>query len=86
MHMRQHKSQRNRLAQRQSSEMLDLYYHLHDDDSQNAMMELAKSYEVEIIPALNKGSLRAMEESKIVENTQLPELQELMECILTCKF
>jgi integrase len=26
-----------------SSEMLDLYYHLHDEDSQQAMRELAKS-------------------------------------------
>ena len=26
-----------------SSQMLDLYYHLHDDDSQKTMMELAKS-------------------------------------------
>jgi len=26
-----------------SSEMLDLYYHLHDEDSQQAMMALAKS-------------------------------------------
>lgn len=25
------------------SEILDLYYHLHDDDSQKTMMELAKS-------------------------------------------
>ncbi len=65
-----------------SSEMLDLYYHLHDEDSQNAMMELAKSYETENIPAPNKDSLRATGESKIVSNPQVPELQELMDVIL----
>ncbi len=29
-----------------SSEMLDLYYHLHDEDSQHAMMELAAALEI----------------------------------------
>ena len=53
-----------------SSEMLDLYYHLNDEDSHNTMMALAKSYEIEIVPTQNKGSLRAMGQSKIVKNTQ----------------
>ena len=68
-----------------SSDILDLYYHLHDEDSQNAMMELAKSHEVEIVPAPNKGSLRATAQSKIVKNPQVPELQELMDVILADK-
>jgi hypothetical protein len=65
-----------------SSDILDLYYHLHDDDSQNAMMELAKSHNAEIVPAPNKGNLRATEESKIVKNLQPVELQELVDVIL----
>lgn len=68
-----------------SSDVLDLYYHLHDEDSQNAMMELAKSHEVEIIPAPDKGNLRATEESKISNNLQVPELQELIDVILANK-
>lgn len=68
-----------------SSDILDLYYHLHDEDSQNAMMELAKSHDVEIAPAPNKGNLRATEESKISNNPQVPELQELMNVILANK-
>ncbi len=65
-----------------SSEMLDLYYHLHDEDSHNTMMELAKSHDVEIVPAPNKGNLRATGQSKIAKNTQVPELKEVIECIL----
>ena len=57
--------------------MLDLYYHLHDEDSHNTMMELAKSHSAEIVPAPNKGSLRATGQSKIVKNLQPHELQEL---------
>jgi len=65
-----------------SSEMLDLYYHLHDEDSQNAMAELAKSdsFEGEEIPS--EGNLRATGESKIVKALQVPEIKELMECLI----
>ena len=67
-----------------SSEMLDLYYHLNDEDSHNTMMELAKSHNTDnIVPTLNKGNLRATGQSKIVKNIQPPELQELIDCILT---
>ena len=63
-----------------SSDILDLYYHLHDEDSQNAMMELAKSYDGEQFDQ-NKGNLRATGQSKIVKNLQVPELQELIDVI-----
>ncbi len=64
-----------------SSDILDLYYHLHDEDSQNAMMELARSHgDEEIDP--NKGNLRATGESKIGNNLQVPELHELMDVLL----
>ncbi len=49
------------------------------------MMELAKSHEVEIVPAPNKGNLRATGQSKIVNNSQVPELQELIDVILANK-
>ncbi|MCD4830522.1 MAG: tyrosine-type recombinase/integrase [Anaerohalosphaeraceae bacterium] len=43
-----------------SSEMLDLYYHLHDDDSQKTMMELANSTTA-IIPTVGfEDSLRTV--------------------------
>jgi site-specific recombinase XerD len=69
-----------------NSEMLDLYYHLHDDDSQKTMMELAKSGASD--PDDNEAdddfedSLRTVAGSKIVKNPQVPELQELMDVIL----
>jgi len=47
-----------------SSEMLDLYYHLHDEDSQHAMRALA--------------SLRAKGQSKIEKTLQLPQAKELV--------
>jgi hypothetical protein len=65
-----------------SSDILDLYYHLHDEDSQNAMMELARSQNVENVPPSNKGNLRATDESKTVKNLQPAELQELVDVIL----
>jgi site-specific recombinase XerD len=70
-----------------SSDILDLYYHLHDEDSQNAMMELAKSQnaEAETASAPNKGNLRATGESKISNDPQIPELKELINAILAEK-
>ena len=68
-----------------SSDILDLYYHLHDEDSQNAMMELAKSHQPDIEPDPNKGNLRATGESKIVKNLQPIELQELIDVMLADK-
>jgi integrase len=67
-----------------SSDILDLYYHLHDEDSQQAMMELARSNSEDPIDA-NKGNLRATGESRISNNPQVPELQELTDAILLHK-
>jgi len=64
-----------------SSEMLDLYYHLHDEDSHNTMMELAGEKKTNFVSDPNKGNFRATAQSKIVKNTQHPELQELMSFI-----
>ncbi len=65
-----------------SSQMLDLYYHLHDKDSQRAMMELAKSTSPEVQEqpedSTHKGNLRARGQSKIEETLQAPEVQELI--------
>jgi len=65
-----------------SSQMLDLYYHLHDDDSQRAMAELAKSTSFiqnsETKNAPFEGTLRAQGESKIEKTLQVPEVQELV--------
>jgi len=68
-----------------NSEMLDLYYHLHDDDSQKTLMELAKSGAVELTDDDFEDSLRTVAGSKIVKNPQVPELQELMSVILKNK-
>ena len=65
-----------------SSEMLDLYYHLHDEDSQRAMQALAAGGEN--IPSgdnektPNEGNLRAMGEYKIEKTLQVPEAKELV--------
>ena len=65
-----------------SSEMLDLYYHLHDEDSQQAMMALAKSEKK--VPSDNmdfsshEGNLRAIGQSKIEKTLQVPEARELV--------
>ena len=65
-----------------SSEMLDLYYHLNDDDSQQAMMALAQSAEVGsgalTTDSPVEGNLRATGESTNEKTPQTPELQELM--------
>jgi hypothetical protein len=65
-----------------SSEMLDLYYHLHDEDSQRTMMDLAKSHPSTLNLRPFEDSLRAVEGSKIVKNIQPIELQELIDVIL----
>jgi len=65
-----------------SSEMLDLYYHLHDEDSQQAMMALAKSEgkapsdDMEF--SSHEGNLRAIDQSKIERTLQVPEARELV--------
>jgi len=65
-----------------SSEMLDLYYHLHDEDSQQAMMELAKSgvgaSSDNVGASPFEGNLRATGQSKIEKTLQVPEVQELV--------
>ena len=65
-----------------SSEMLDLYYHLHDEDSQKAMMELAKSGSGTPASVAEdsafEGNLRAMGQSRIEKTLQVPEVQELV--------
>ena len=65
-----------------SSQMLDLYYHLHDDDSQRAMAELAKSTSfIDNTETKNgpfEGTLRAHGGSKIEKTLQVPEVQELV--------
>ena len=65
-----------------SSDMLDLYYHLHDEDSQNTMQALAAGGENmlsrnnEKYP--NEGNLRATGEYKTEKTLQVPEVQELV--------
>jgi integrase len=68
-----------------NSEMLDLYYHLHDDDSQKTMMELAKSGVSDLAENHFEDSLRTVGESKISNNPQVPELEELVDVILADK-
>ncbi len=58
---------------------MDLYYHLHDDDSQKTMMEFAKSNSTDLAEDRFEDSLRAVGQSKIGEDTQVPELQELID-------
>ena len=68
-----------------SSEMLDLYYHLHDEDSRQAMIALAEPEErsptQESPDSPSEGSLRAMEQTTIEKTPQAPELQELVACL-----
>ena len=75
-----------------SSEILDLYYHLHDADSQAAMKSLADdtSNTIELIEETggsaesaqdgSEGTLRATGQSRIDKTLQLPEVRELVEC------
>ena len=62
--------------------MLDLYYHLHDEDSQQAMLALAGSLDHgaadPIIASLAEGNLRATGGSTIEKTPQAPETQELV--------
>ena len=68
-----------------SSEMLDLYYHLHDDDSQQAMQALAESARIgaekEPSESAAEGALRAQGQSAIERLAQVPEFMELAECL-----
>ncbi len=68
-----------------SSDMLDLYYHLHDEDSQEAMRALAGAAAPVAVDAQQdsppKGNLRATGESRIEKTPQTPELQELVACV-----
>ncbi len=58
--------------------MLDLYYHLHDDDSQRAMEAMAESAspgsgdDKENSPP--EGNSRAMGQSRIEKTPQVPEV------------
>ncbi len=68
-----------------SSEMLDLYYHLHDDDSQQAMQALAaaalRPTGTDGAPSPSEDNLRARSESKIEKALQVPEFHELAETL-----
>lgn len=69
-----------------SSDMLDLYYHLHDEDSQEAMRALAgitpqTGCSGDEAALASKGNLRATGESRIEKTPQDPDLQELVECL-----
>jgi hypothetical protein len=68
-----------------SSQMLDLYYHLHDEDSQQAIMALARTDGTlasdSAEPSTLKGNLRAIGQSKIEKTLQVPEVQELVGCL-----
>ncbi len=68
-----------------SSDMLDLYYHLHDDDSQQAMLALAAGAESMSIPRpVTNGfedTLRTNGGSKNEKLSQVREFQELTICL-----
>ena len=65
--------------------MLDLYYHLHDEDSRQAMMALAEageSREKEVARCSPfEGNLRATGQSRIEKTLQVPEVQGLVTCL-----
>ena len=65
--------------------MLDLYYHLHDEDSQQAMLALAESAGAssnqETAGSPFEGNLRATGQSTIEKLSQVHEFQELVECL-----
>jgi len=65
-----------------SSQMLDLYYHLHDEDSQRAMEALAESGSTgsrdDKEEAPPEGNSRAIRPSKIERTLQVPEVQALV--------
>jgi hypothetical protein len=68
-----------------SSDILDLYYHLHDEDSQQAMMALANSTVVDgrfgAQDSPFEGNLRAIGESKIEKLLQVPDFKELTDVL-----
>jgi integrase len=70
-----------------SSEMLDLYYHLYDEDSQKAMVALANSCVIDGCfgsqDSTFEGNLRAMGQSKIEKTLQVPQVQELVTTLST---
>ena len=65
-----------------SSEMLELYYHLHDEESQQAMIALANSsliggnFKCQYSP--HEGNLRATGQYKIEKTLQVPQVQKLI--------
>ncbi len=67
-----------------SSEILDLYYHLHDADSQAAMKSLADDTfggTAENAGSGFEGTLRAKGRSTIEKKPQAPEIQELVDAL-----
>jgi site-specific recombinase XerD len=68
-----------------SSEMLDLYYHLHDEESRNAMQALAENTQHQTVNDNQnspfEGNLRAIGQSKIEKTLQVPEVQELVKAL-----
>ena len=67
-----------------SSEILDLYYHLHDADSQAAMKSLADDTfdgSAESAEGGFEGNLRATGQSTIEKTPQAPEVRELVDAL-----
>jgi hypothetical protein len=62
-----------------SSQMLELYYHLHDEDSQKATAALADD-ESQGEPA-SARILRATGGSRIEDSAEAPEVQQLVSCM-----
>jgi hypothetical protein len=62
--------------------MLDLYYHLHDEDSQQAMVALANSSVVNGCFGSQystlEDNLMAVGQSRIEKTLQVPQVQELV--------
>ena len=74
-----------------SSEILDLYYHLHDEDSRQAMLALAgvadkgessdRPRDGPTPGSATEDNLRTMEQSRIETSPQVPEIQALTEML-----
>jgi len=65
-----------------SSDMLDLYYHLHDEDSLQAMQALAdEGADRHVAAESSEGNLRATGQSTIEKKAQAPEIQELVDAL-----
>ena len=64
-----------------------MYYHLYDEDSQQAMVALANSSVVDgrfgSQYSTFEGNLRAMGQSKIEKTLQVPQVQELVNTLST---